>query len=122
MVRFAIRWLSASQLKLISGAGVIALLAGCTPMSERLGPSEIAHVDAGPFLEMSCEQLSARMAEVADADRQAATGGDPYWFNNPFHRPDNETLARTRGEMETLGRLMYEKNCSYQPRPGRIGY
>lgn len=113
---------SASRLTSVSGAAAVAVLVGCTPMSERQGPAEIVHFDAAPYLDMSCGELTARMREVGDADFQAATGGDPYYFNNPFHQPDNETLARTRGEMATLGTVMHEKGCTYEPPIGRIGY
>lgn len=112
---------SSGRLISLSGVAMLALLVGCTPMSERQGPSELVHYDAGPYLDMSCEQLNARNRELSDADYQAATGGDPYWFNDPFHRPDNEALADIRGEKTTVLRVMGEKGCTVEPIPGRIG-
>ena len=114
--------LYAGRLIPLSGAASLALLVGCTPMGERRGPSEYVHYDAGPYLEMSCEQLASRMYELSDADREALTGGDPYWFNDPFHKPDNEALADIRGEINTVQTVIHEKGCEVQPRPGRIGY
>lgn len=121
MAQFRIRQLYAGRLIPLSGAASVALMVGCTPMEERMGPSEYVHYDAGPYLEMSCEQLNARYVELREADQQAATGGDPYWFNDPFHKPDNEALADIRGESITVQNVMNEKGCEFQPLTGLFG-